>query len=91
MKLLLDQIRDLGARISGVGRNDTVFGLAGDGVSAVQLAARARAGGLPLDPQMLVGCPTIAELAAALDATVHDTDTDTDTNPSLVSTYRCGR
>ena len=51
-----------------VGRHDDFFGLGGDSVLAVQLAARARDSGLELTPRMVFEHPEIAALATALDA-----------------------
>ena len=51
-----------------VGRHDDFFGLGGDSVLAVQLAARARDAGLDLTARMVFEHPALAELAAALDA-----------------------
>ncbi|ANI40789.1 non-ribosomal peptide synthetase [Mycolicibacterium vaccae] len=50
-----------------VGRRDDFFGLGGDSVLAVQLAARARDAGLGLTARMVFEHPELAELAAALD------------------------
>ncbi|QZY44460.1 non-ribosomal peptide synthetase [Mycolicibacterium austroafricanum] len=51
-----------------VGRHDDFFGLGGDSVLAVQLAARARDAGLDLTARMVFEHPRLAELAAALDS-----------------------
>jgi mycobactin peptide synthetase MbtE len=51
-----------------VGRDDDFFALGGDSILSVQLAARARAAGLAINPRMVFENPTVAELAAALDA-----------------------
>ncbi|WP_322857669.1 non-ribosomal peptide synthetase [Mycobacterium shigaense] len=51
-----------------VGRSDDFFALGGDSILSVQLAARARAAGLAVSPRMVFENPTVAELAAALDA-----------------------
>jgi len=53
---------------SQVGRFDDFFGLGGDSILSVQLAARARAVGLPVNPRMVFENPTVAQLAAAVDA-----------------------
>jgi mycobactin peptide synthetase MbtE len=50
-----------------VGRFDDFFTLGGDSISSVQLAARARAAGLPVSPRMIFEHPTVQQLAAALD------------------------
>jgi mycobactin peptide synthetase MbtE len=55
-----------------VGRNDNFFGLGGDSILAVQLAARARDCGIPLTARMVFEHPTIHDLAA----TVDDADAD---------------
>jgi mycobactin peptide synthetase MbtE len=51
-----------------VGRDDDFFALGGDSILSVQLAARARAAGLAINPRMVFENPTVAQLAAALDA-----------------------
>ncbi|MBB2992300.1 mycobactin peptide synthetase MbtE [Mycolicibacterium iranicum] len=51
-----------------VGRYDDFFGLGGDSVLAVQLAARARDAGLELTARMVFEHPELAALATALDA-----------------------
>lgn len=56
----------LGADV--VGRHDDFFGLGGDSVLAVQLAARARDAGMALTARMVFEHPQVAELAAALDS-----------------------
>jgi mycobactin peptide synthetase MbtE len=56
-----------------VGRSDDFFALGGDSILSVQLASRARAVGLPVNPRMIFENPTIAQLAAAVDAIeLHD-------------------
>ncbi|MDY6995243.1 MAG: amino acid adenylation domain-containing protein [Actinomycetota bacterium] len=50
-----------------VGRNDDFFGLGGDSVLAVQLAARARDTGLALTARMVFEHPVLAELARAVE------------------------
>ncbi|ORA54301.1 non-ribosomal peptide synthetase [Mycolicibacterium chubuense] len=50
-----------------VGRHDDFFGLGGDSVLAVQLAARARDAGLPLTARMVFEHPDLAGLAGAID------------------------
>ena len=61
-----------------VGRHDDFFGLGGDSVLAVQLAARARDSGLELTPRMVFEHPELAALATALDAGegVHEEEPD---------------
>ena len=51
-----------------VGRFDDFFALGGDSILSVQLASRARAAGLAVNPRMIFENPTVQELAAALDA-----------------------
>jgi mycobactin peptide synthetase MbtE len=51
-----------------VGRFDDFFALGGDSILSVQLASRARAVGLSVNPRMVFENPTPAQLAAAVDA-----------------------
>jgi mycobactin peptide synthetase MbtE len=51
-----------------VGRFDDFFTLGGDSILSVQLAARARAVGLAVNPRMVFENPTVEQLAAAVDA-----------------------
>jgi mycobactin peptide synthetase MbtE len=51
-----------------VGRFDDFFVLGGDSILSVQLASRARAVGLPVNPRMIFENPTVEQLAAAVDA-----------------------
>ncbi|MEZ0350501.1 amino acid adenylation domain-containing protein [Mycobacterium sp. pR1184] len=51
-----------------VGRNDDFFTLGGDSILSVQLSSRARAAGLAVSPRMVFEHPTVAQLAAAVDA-----------------------
>ena len=51
-----------------VGRFDDFFALGGDSILSVQLASRARAVGLPINPRMIFENPTVEQLAAAVDA-----------------------
>ncbi|HEY6820196.1 MAG TPA: amino acid adenylation domain-containing protein [Mycobacterium sp.] len=51
-----------------VGRFDDFFALGGDSILSVQLASRARAVGLPVNPRMIFENPTVQQLAAAVDA-----------------------
>lgn len=51
-----------------VGRFDDFFALGGDSILSVQLASRARAAGLAVNPRMIFENPTVQQLAAALDA-----------------------
>ncbi|OMC15836.1 non-ribosomal peptide synthetase [Mycolicibacter heraklionensis] len=53
--------------VAAIGRSDGFFELGGDSILSVQLAARARAAGLDVDPRMIFEHPTFAELAAAVD------------------------
>jgi mycobactin peptide synthetase MbtE len=57
-----------------VGRFDDFFTLGGDSILSVQLAARARAVGLAINPRMVFENPTVQQLAAALDALGEDAD-----------------
>lgn len=59
-----------------VGRHDNFFALGGDSILSVQLSSRARAAGLAVSPRMVFEHPTVAQLAAALDA-VGDSEADT--------------
>ncbi|MGV0624793.1 amino acid adenylation domain-containing protein [Mycolicibacter minnesotensis] len=54
--------------VTAIGRSDGFFELGGDSILSVQLAARARAAGLDVDPRMIFENPTFADLAAAVDA-----------------------
>jgi mycobactin peptide synthetase MbtE len=54
--------------ITGVDREDNFFGIGGDSIISVQLAARATALGMVLTPAMVFQHMTMAELAAAVDA-----------------------
>jgi mycobactin peptide synthetase MbtE len=53
---------------SQVGRFDDFFALGGDSILSVQLASRARAVGLSVNPRMVFENPTVEKLAAAVDA-----------------------
>jgi mycobactin peptide synthetase MbtE len=55
-----------------VGRDDDFFALGGDSILSVQLAARARAAGLAINPRMIFENSTVQQLAAALDALDED-------------------
>jgi len=55
-----------------VGRFDDFFTLGGDSILSVQLAARARAAGLAINPRLVFENPTVQQLAAALDALGED-------------------
>jgi mycobactin peptide synthetase MbtE len=52
---------------SDVGRFDDFFALGGDSILSVQLASRARAVGLPVNPRMIFENPTVEQLGAAID------------------------
>jgi mycobactin peptide synthetase MbtE len=54
--------------ISPIGRFDDFFGLGGDSILSVKLAARARAAGLVISPRMVFENTTVYQLAAAVDA-----------------------
>ncbi len=51
-----------------VGVHDPFFSLGGDSIRALQVAARARRAGVELAPHLLLRNPSVARLAAALDA-----------------------
>ncbi|MET8845034.1 amino acid adenylation domain-containing protein [Streptomyces rubiginosohelvolus] len=51
--------------LSDVGIDDDFFALGGDSIRAIQLVARARAGGLALSPRTVFECRTVAALAQA--------------------------
>lgn len=53
--------------VEAIGRSDGFFELGGDSILSVQLAARARAAGLDVDPRMIFENPTFADLAVAVD------------------------
>ena len=61
---------------SAVGRFDDFFALGGDSILSVQLASRARAVGLSVNPRMVFENPTLAQLAAAVDALAVTGDVD---------------
>lgn len=75
--------------VQAIGRSDGFFELGGDSILSVQLAARARAAGLDIDPRMIFEHPTFAELAAAADRRAEAGDatqhTDTAFAPMSVS------
>jgi mycobactin peptide synthetase MbtE len=53
---------------SDVGRFDDFFALGGDSILSVQLASRARAVGLNVNPRMVFENPTVEQLAASIDS-----------------------
>ncbi|MET0896290.1 MAG: amino acid adenylation domain-containing protein [Mycobacterium sp.] len=61
---LLAEILDVGDDIS---RHDDFFGLGGDSILAVQMAARAKDSGLKLTARMVFEHPVLSELAVAVD------------------------
>ncbi|MCV6963784.1 non-ribosomal peptide synthetase [Mycobacterium intermedium] len=70
-----------------VGRFDDFFALGGDSILSVQVAARARAAGVPVGPRMVFENPTIQSLAAAVDAAAPETDgSSVDTRHAPMST-----
>jgi mycobactin peptide synthetase MbtE len=77
---------------SEVGRFDDFFTLGGDSILSVQLAARARAAGLAINPRMVFEHPTVQQLAAAVDSLDEDASLfdqgaePTDTNFEPMST-----
>ncbi|MCV7258325.1 non-ribosomal peptide synthetase [Mycobacterium shimoidei] len=68
-----------------VGRFDDFFALGGDSILSVQLSARARAAGLPVSPRMVFENPTVAQLAAAIEAGEGDEQVDTCYEPMSTS------
>ncbi|MBV9318593.1 MAG: non-ribosomal peptide synthetase, partial [Mycobacterium sp.] len=72
--------------IAEIGRCDDFFTLGGDSILSVQLAARARAAGLPVTPRMVFENPTVQQLAAAVDAAPKEIDGHTDTRFEPMST-----
>jgi mycobactin peptide synthetase MbtE len=72
-----------------IGRGDGFFELGGDSILSVQLAARVLAAGKVATPRMIFENPTLAELAAAVDAATerqHDgRNADTRHEPMSVS------
>ncbi|WP_416564709.1 amino acid adenylation domain-containing protein [Nocardia testacea] len=67
-RALVELLEEL-LEITDVGRTDGFFALGGDSVMAIQWSTRAGELGLALSPQMIFEHLTIAELAAAVDAT----------------------
>ena len=67
---------------SDVGRFDDFFALGGDSILSVQLASRARAVGLNVNPRMVFENPTVEQLAAAVD-TLGDSAAD-ESQPSEI-------
>ncbi|OSC36235.1 type I polyketide synthase [Mycobacterium decipiens] len=59
-----------------IGRDDKFVALGGDSISAMRLAARVRAAGLPLTPQMVFEHSTLGQLAAALDHLIDNAESD---------------
>ncbi|AGZ50069.1 non-ribosomal peptide synthetase [Mycobacterium kansasii] len=59
--------------INEIGRFDDFFTLGGDSILSVQLAARARAAGLPVSPRLVFENPTVQQLAAAVESGVEST------------------
>ena len=68
-----------------VGRHDDFFGLGGDSVLAVQLAARARDAGLDLTARMVFEHPAVTELATAVDGGLAEQPVDTQHAPMSAS------
>jgi mycobactin peptide synthetase MbtE len=70
-----------------VGRSDDFFALGGDSILSVQLAARARAAGLPVSPRMVFENPTVQLLAAAVETAAPEAEEPrTDTRHAPMST-----
>lgn len=65
--------------VERIGRSDGFFELGGDSILSVQLAARARAAGVDIDPRMIFENPTFADLAAAADSRTADDSAPHDT------------
>ncbi|MGA9491149.1 MAG: amino acid adenylation domain-containing protein, partial [Mycobacterium sp.] len=61
---------------SQVGRSDDFFALGGDSILSVQLASRARAVGLTINPRMVFENPTVEQLAAAIDSLGDNADAE---------------
>ncbi|MFK4122966.1 amino acid adenylation domain-containing protein [Streptomyces longwoodensis] len=55
--------------LSDIGVDDDFFALGGDSIRAIQVVARARAGGLALSPRTVFDCRTVAALAQAASRT----------------------
>lgn len=74
--------------ITEIGRFDDFFALGGDSILSVQLAARARAAGLPVSPRMVFENPTVQQLAVAVEAGAADRDSaaEADTHHAPMST-----
>lgn len=82
------ELADLIAELLGVtdvGRVDDFFMMGGDSILSVQLAARARAAGLALNPRMVFEHPTLERLAAAIDAGEGESTRDIRREPMSVS------
>jgi acyl transferase domain-containing protein len=62
--------------VAQVGRTDEFLALGGDSIGAMQLTARVRGAGLPLNPQMIFEHPTVMRLAAALDDATDEAETE---------------
>lgn len=65
---LAEMLAELVGRDEPIGRHDDFFGLGGDSVMAVQLAARANDAGIPLRARAVFEHPVLHELAAAVDS-----------------------
>ncbi|MBL7498852.1 amino acid adenylation domain-containing protein [Frankia sp. CN7] len=61
-----------------VGRSDRFFALGGDSIVSIQVSAKAREAGLPLEPRLLFEHDTVAAVAAAIDEARADADADAD-------------
>ena len=71
--------------VEDVGRPDDFFMLGGDSILAVQMAARARDAGLAITPRMVFEHPTLAGLAAAIDASEGESGHDVRREPMSAS------
>ncbi len=80
--------------VAEIGREDDFFTLGGDSILSVQLAARMRAAGLPVEPRTIFEHPTVATLAGAIDNGVHagprESGADTRHQPMTVSGLSAG-
>ncbi|MEV6273974.1 amino acid adenylation domain-containing protein [Nocardia sp. NPDC051832] len=68
--------------IEDVEAEDNFFALGGDSVISIQWSARATALGLPLTPQMVFECRTVAELAVAVDTAAENPEPQPDSQPA---------
>ncbi|OHV48837.1 non-ribosomal peptide synthetase [Pseudofrankia sp. BMG5.36] len=64
-----------------VGRSDRFFALGGDSIVSIQVSAKAREAGLPLEPRLLFEHETVEAVAAAIDAARADSTAPGDGEP----------